>query len=636
VIIPKLLFSIFFISSFLALVPFSVFAQVSIDQSKLDSILKDPQWKLLLHFKKNAKPGEASEVDGGDFFLSPTGRKDPSSELKATLEAFQSNRIVGFLQQPARCAFRGRLHFLKDKLGLQYPPDECPKWDGFISRFNNPESVSLVFSSAYTNNPASMFGHLFLKVNSERSSELLDNGVNFAAQVPPDENPFAFFYFGVLGGYNGNWSIQPYYEKLNEYIKAESRDLWEYELNITKDETLFFLEHLWELETTGRFDYYFFDDNCAYQMARLMEVVKPDWTLYPHTIYVIPGEQVKNFFNDPEIVRKVQFRPALRKKLLQKYSVLTERQKDQFFSLVASQSQVSAISDALVLETGSAYMDYQRQLKKGELSSEEKKLWDAILLQRASLGAVQLAELPPITEETRPDLGHDAYAFVTLGGAELDSSSTGHAFYGIKMKSAYHDLYNKDLGFKKYSEILFPWFEMRYRPDTKSFNLEELGGVQITSLTPLSRIDFHPSWKFLGTFKSPKDFGCLTCRALTWQVGLGLSEEILSPEHILYQFLTLHNEFDPNLPRGWRFLPSFEAGGLSTVFDNWKLGLQASYYKDVGSTRLTEEFTKVGFQQSYAWKRNLELRQKLEWIFPTLQERPLYAEVRLDLSYHFR
>ncbi len=603
---------------------------------KLEEVLKDPQWKLLLHYKKNSKPGDVSEVDGGDFFLSPTGRKDPAAELRATLDAFQTNRLVGPLKQPARCAFQARMQFLTERLGLQYPKEACAKWDEFLTRFNSPSSVSLIFSSAYTNNPASMFGHLFLKVNSERGSDLLDNGVNFAAQVPPDENPFAFFYFGVFGGYYGNWSIQPYYEKLNEYIKAESRDLWEYELNLSKADTLFFLKHLWELETTGRIDYYFFDDNCAYQMARIMEAVKPQWTLYPHTIYVIPGEQVKNFFNDPGIVRKVKFRPALRKKLLQKYSTLESGQRDSFFNLIENKVQASTISDALVLETGSAYMDYQRQLKKGELTADEKKHWDEMLVQRASLGTVTLPELPKITEETRPDLGHDAYAFVTIGGAELDADSHAHAFYSVKMKSAYHDLYNKDLGFKKYSEILFPWFELRYRPEIKNYNLEELGGVQITSLTPLSRLDFHPSWKFLGAFKSPKDFGCLNCRALTWEVGIGLSEEILGPDHILYQFLTLHNEFDPNLPRGWRFLPSFEAGGLSTVHDNWKLGLQASYYKDVGSTRLNDQFTKVGFQQSYSWERNLELRQKLEWIFPTLQERPTYAEVRLDLSYHFR
>lgn len=611
-------------------------AAPALEKTKLQSVAQDLQWKLLLHFKKNSKPGDVSEVDGGDFFLSPNGRKDPEAELSATLQAFEDNRQVGPLKQPARCAFRARLHFLSDKLGLRYPADHCEKWDGFVSRFNRPESVSLIFSSAYTNNPASMFGHLFLKVNSEKASELLDTGVNFAAQVPPDENPFAFFYFGVFGGYDGHWSVQPYYEKLNEYIKAESRDLWEYELNLTHEETFFFLEHLWELETTGRTDYYFFDDNCAYQMARILEAVHPQWTLSDHTIYVIPGELVKNFFDDPTVVRKIKFRPALRKKLLQKYSVLNAPQKQQFFDLIKQDQKAAAISDALVLETGNSYMDYQRQLKKGELTPKEKALWNEIMLQRASLGDVPLPELPPISEETRPDPGHDAYALVAVTGTETNSDATSYGYYGFKIKSAYHDLYNPDIGFKKYSEILFPWFELRYRPDIQNLQLEELGGIQITSLTPLSRLDFHPSWKFLGAFMSPKDFGCRTCRYLTWEVGLGLTEELGSPDHILYQFLTLHNEFDSDLPRGWRLLPALEGGWISTIHDQWKIGMQASYFKDVGSTRLNDEFTKIGLQQSYSWAHNWEIRQKLNWIYPEIHSRPIYAELRLDLSYHFR
>ncbi len=611
-------------------------AATDISEAKITEVAQDLQWKLLLHFKKDYKPGDVSEIDGGDFFLSPTGRKDPKAELQATLQAFNDNRAVGPLKQPARCAFPARLRYLGKHLGVQYPPVECEKWDGFLSRFNRPDSVSLIFSSAYTNNPASMFGHTFLKVNSERGSELLDTGVNFAAQVPPDENPFAFFYFGVFGGYDGHWSVQPYYEKLNEYIKAESRDLWEYELSLTKEETFFFLEHLWEFETTGRIDYYFFDDNCAYQMGRIVEAVRPAWDLHHHVIYAIPGEMVKNFTEAPGVVREVKFRPALRKKLMQKYQTLSKAQKDQFFDLVRKKIPAEKVNDALVLETGNSYMDYQRQLKKGELSAEEKKLWDQIMLQRAQMGEVKLPDFPPITEETRPDLGHDAYAFVTLGGVEQDSNSDRHGYFGIKMKSAYHDLYNRDVGYKKYSEILFPWFELRYRPEMKNLHLEELGGVQITSLTALNRLDFHPSWKFLGAFKSPKDFGCLNCRYLTWEVGIGLSEEVVSADHIVYQFLTLHNEFDPDLPKGWRFLPSFEAGWISTVADSWKIGMQASYFKDVGSVRLTDEFTKVGLQQSYSWSKNLELRQKFEWIYPSFQERPRYAELRLDLSYHFR
>lgn len=611
-------------------------AESVVSAEQIQKISQDPQWLALLHFKKDWKPGQKSEIDGGDFFLAPRGAWDPVAELKATLDSLQAPLRLGPWKQSPRCAFQARYHFLETKLGATFPQEHCEKWEEFKSRFNNPKSVSLLFSSAYTNNPASMFGHLFLKVRSSRSSELLDMGVNYAAQVPPEENPFAFFYFGVMGGYDGHWSIQPFYEKLNEYIKSENRDLWEYELNLSPAETFFFLEHLWEVETTSRMDYYFFDDNCAYEMARMMEAVKPEWNLSGHTIYVIPGEQVKNFAEYPGVVRAVHFRPALRKKLFQKYSALSNEEKNQFFSLLKFDIKPGQVQDALVLETANSYMDYQRQLKKGQLNDQEKEFWNAVLLQRASLGSVPLETLPPISEETRPDLGHDAYALNGILGSESDGSSASHEYWGLRIKSAYHDLYNYDLGYKKYSEILFPWLEVRYRPYERKWNLEELGAVRITSLVPLSRIDFNPSWKVSFGFLSPKDFGCLDCRAFTWQTGIGLSEEIFSTEHLAYQFLNLQTEFDENLPLGYRVLPGADIGWISTIQGKWKVGGEFSYSRDIASKPLNDEFYKINFNQSYSWARNYDIRQKVQWVYPRLSEQPRYVELRLDLSYYFR
>lgn len=614
----------------------SVAQTLHFSEEQLKRVSEHPQWKLLLHYKKNWKPGDRSEIDGGDFFISPVGNKNPLEELKATLAALGSSREFGILKQPAACAFKARYRFLSRELGFQVPKVSCEKWDAFLAGFNSPQTVSLVFSAAYTNNPASMFGHLFFKVKSKNSSDLLDVGVNFAASVPADENGLAFFYYGVFGGYEGHWSVQPYYEKLNEYSRAENRDLWEYELDLTPEETIFFLEHIWELETTSIFNYYFFDDNCAYQMGRVLEAIRPEWNLSAHKIYAIPGEMVKNFAQSPGVVRAIHFRPSLRKKLFQKYQVLSSEQKIQFFELVKGRSKPSEIKEAIVLESASSYFDYQRQLKKGILEDSEKKLWNEILIQRASLGSVTLPPLPEISRETRPDLGHDAYSLTAIFGNESLPDYEGYSFFGLKWRSAYHDLLNKDLGFKKYSEIQFPWVEVRYRPELKQWHFEELGGLKIVSLTPYSALDFHPSWKTTLAFQSVKDFGCLNCRHFVWEAGIGLSEEVFSEEHLFYQFVTMRSEFDEKLSRGYRLLPTIEAGWLSTFVEDWKFGLQGSYSRDISSSPLNNEFFRVGLSQSYSLQRNLDLRQKFELIYPNIQQRPAYSEIRLDLSFYFR
>ena len=143
--------------------------------------------------------------------------------------------------------------------------------------------------------------------------------------VGEDENPFAFAVLGLAGGYNGQFSLLPYYVKINEYSNSESRDLWEYDLNINEEETLRLLRNVWEIETNSYFHYFFFDENCAYQLLRLLEVAKPEWgTISNYFIHMIPGESVKRLTEIPGAVTNIKFRPALFKRLLQRVEALSE------------------------------------------------------------------------------------------------------------------------------------------------------------------------------------------------------------------------------------------------------------------------------------------------------------------------
>ena len=40
----------------------------------------------------------------------------------------------------------------------------------------------------------------------------------------------------------------PYYRKVKEYGDFESRDLWEYELDLNPEESRFMVEHIWEMQ----------------------------------------------------------------------------------------------------------------------------------------------------------------------------------------------------------------------------------------------------------------------------------------------------------------------------------------------------------------------------------------------------
>ena len=231
-------------------------------------------WHLLLHYRATLA-GYASEADEAGFFLAANGKTDPKAELEATLTKFFSTELVGRSRQPARCAFIARYHWLKAALAIdeaRLPPQSCERFHAWFKELN-PASITLIFPSAYMNNPSSMFGHLLLRVDQKGQTEqtrLLAYTVNYAADVTSD-NGFVFAVLGLTGGFKGYFSTHPYYVKATEYGDFENRDLWEYRLNLTEDQVERLLMHTWEMGNAS-FDYFFFKENCAYHILSLLEL----------------------------------------------------------------------------------------------------------------------------------------------------------------------------------------------------------------------------------------------------------------------------------------------------------------------------------------------------------------------------
>ena len=91
----------------------------------------------------------------------------------------------------------------------------------------------MVFPTSHINSPASMYGHTFIKISSSKDTPLISNAINYAAKTD-EKNGLIFAFQGIFGGYEGRYSILPYYEKLKEYNNLEQRDVWEYDLNLNE------------------------------------------------------------------------------------------------------------------------------------------------------------------------------------------------------------------------------------------------------------------------------------------------------------------------------------------------------------------------------------------------------------------
>jgi hypothetical protein len=242
-----------------------------LEDARRQRLAEHPEWRRLLHYRKTLF-GTKSEVDGRAFFFSKRGRRDSSAELEATLAAF----FAPAPEDPdaaAACRFPARFEWLKKNLDIEstvLPAPSCPKLEGWLAGLN-AGSLSVVYASAYLNNPASMYGHTFLRVRRAGQEEPvahLDYTINFAAETA-ESSGIIFAARGLLGLYPGKFTTSPYYFKVQRYNNIEGRDLWEYDLALDHEQVRRVILHLWETRDT-HFAYFFLNQNCSYQPLALL------------------------------------------------------------------------------------------------------------------------------------------------------------------------------------------------------------------------------------------------------------------------------------------------------------------------------------------------------------------------------
>ena len=464
-----------------------MYAKSAVIQKALEAKLYEERyWKLLLHM-----PSNVSEIDDARFFFAPNGASDAKAELVATLEAFYDESHLG--DEAPLCRFPARAAWLKERLDLQdLPKVECQEYESLKKRVD-PLSVTMVFPSAHINSPASMFGHTFLRLNSSYNSRLLSHAINYAADADPKkENGVLFAIKGLFGGYYGKYSLLPYYEKLKEYRDTENRDIWEYDLDFTPQEAKRMFEHIWELKDTNSY-YYFFTENCSYNMLWFLEIARESLYLREYFSYqVIPLETV--FALEEEgIISKTDYRPSKRSNLLWFEKVIAKgnlakphRLIDGSLDLESLQrdSSLDLIQKRLILEAAIELLEYS--FKTNELSKEEHlELFHRLTSARARLGVSDMHnDIVPYN----PLLGHRAMRVSLDAGAQ-----EGYSFMQLGFRIAYHDITESHVGFLRATGIEFG--DIALSRTKQKTSLEKATIVSIDSYTQISPYVEGFSWR---------------------------------------------------------------------------------------------------------------------------------------------
>lgn len=483
--------------------------QFYIKTAQSKELWKDPQWIKLGHYKKGWFSYNSPFTVG--FFLSEDGASSPEKELIKTIEVLFSENTNSLLinnpDQHSQCQYPARTKWLTRVLNIE-PEDRKPctavaEWKKTL----NVTSVALIFAAADMGNTSSSYGHTFLKIiNPENANnkDLIDYGINYAAQTDANDG-LLYAFKGIFGLYPSQFTMLPYHQKIREYINLEGRDIWEYHLNFNAEEVSFLIDHLIEMEK-ARAPYFFFSDNCSYQILRTLEVVRPQLNLADDFKYfVIPIDTVKkitelNYDPEFELVDHTKYKKSLKTDYLQSYRNLDSLQRKALLAAVNQQSipsdyELNANERAAVFETAMKYYSIQAFRTAKNYDDEKYKLY----LERAKLGNITLPNQDDKTEP--PEKSHDSSA-IYFGFGEQN----GLAFSSFKFRNALHDLEQTDFGTVTFSHNEMASFELRYtQPDNnskekaqnsvKNLRLHRFTFLNLINMNPVTILDTPLSWR---------------------------------------------------------------------------------------------------------------------------------------------
>jgi hypothetical protein len=523
-------------------------------------------WITLLH----ADPvTHKSKIDGEQFFLSPKGKTDPGAEFNSTYETFLNPEIkAGWFHYPAQCVFKARFEFFK-KLGLINPLTiiDCKELDDWKKGLN-AESLSVVFSSSFPNNPSSMFGHTLIRINQKnKKNDLLDYSVSFSAITDGNDSGLVHAYKGLFGGYKGILEVSKYYTKVNEYNNGESRDLIEYKLKLSDEEVDKFINHVWEIYQTTYADYYFSDENCSSFLADLLEVAMQNHlNLHPRWFY-LPSDLMNMIMQNSGLVTEVHGRKSLKKEVEQRLESLDEVQLKKLKKWLSEDGIDENLTekDVKTIDALTNILDYKRYLKKENFKISDSLKLRKALVKRSNI-KISSETLPEIKFTNRPELSHNPHQWHLNLKNEMK-----HQMLALGIKSGYHDIMGNDLGLDPFSHFNFLGASFIYDQNIKKFSYDEILAVDLISLHPFTFYDPQFSWKAKLIANRIDLATCDLCHKLEGSVAGGFSLPI-NHFGMANIFAGAFGEVSKQFERGFKLGPFVELSTYFNILEKGKFG----------------------------------------------------------------
>ncbi|MEW6079767.1 MAG: DUF4105 domain-containing protein [Thermodesulfobacteriota bacterium] len=577
--------------------------------SREKNLSEDRYWHILMHYRKTLF-GFRSQVDDPRYFLAPDGKTNPRAELESSITAlFQPDDGAAASYV---CRFYGRYMWLRETLAI--PADAfadrmCPEIDRI-----DPVTATLVFPSSYLNNPASMFGHTLLAINTEYENRRLAYAVNYAARVDTTSD-LAFAFNGLFGLFQGYYSVDPYYKKIQEYGDINQRDIWEYPLNLTPDEIRRLIRHVKEFDKGVYTDYFFFDENCSYNLLFLMEAARPSVDLVSRFDgpAVLPLDTVREI-GRAGLIADAVFRPSKATRIRHAMETLDPVSVESALDVINGRMAPAEVGTALpslaadrqagVLDLAAEQLQYLLVKKDIDRETYQERFLQT-LKARSKLGIMNGTDDEEIPPPPRPDTGHDS-GRISLAGGE----SGGDVFGEVRYRPAFTDVLDMDHFQNQGAQIEFIDARLRYFAASGRLKLQQMDIIDIISIP--GRDDFFKplSWKVdTGFHRKPMADGD---ESLYYRLngGTGLAAE-LPVSGITYAMVTAEADVSGAMEKNYAMGPGATCGLIKTITPEVKMHL----YGEIKGFALGDTHTEqaLAFSNNLKVSKNNHLAVELKW-----------------------
>ena len=548
------------------------------------NLADDDTWKSLLHVDSTFwSQSNSSRSESPDFVI----KQNLESELLKTITGFLNSEPIS--DDHLICKYPARYKWISSKLpelGSIDPVEKCPSLKTWYQAID-AQKVSVIFPASFLNNPASAFGHTFIRFDQPNQTEqtrLLAYAVDYAAQTQGDD-ALTYALKGIFGGYSGLYSVSPYYKKVTQYSDLENRDIWEYQLGFKPEEVAMLVLHVWELRNIP-FTYYYFDENCSYHVLGLLDVARPSLKLTQKLrTWVIPIDTVRVLDSIPDLIYKKTFRPSAVTKLKQTIHAASDSSRkvvsDLLLGKFDSIKELDKTQKAQAIDLAYEFQTYQR-IKSGTEDARDKQIaWD-LLRHRSELGYVESSN---VSDPDKPESGHKSSQF-SIGSGFSDKEFSSE----FSVRPAFHSLIDPIVGYPFGSEIKF--FDTTFRiSESDNLSIEQFTPLQITSLSPVDEFLNPLSWQVrlhgerVRTLKEIEPFVFYT------DVGFGKSISF-DDKLLIYGLLSISGEYTEHISNGYS-IGAGPAAGLIWLQDD-ELALEISHrqnwYGIFGDTHVLSDF----------------------------------------------